>query len=214
MKTSKTWRTVKNILTILAIAALAVAVFFLARRVSRPFRHAGRQSEVGSVTVSALSSTGQLRVMSVYKEIIVGQTKTEQLLLGQVERKIYAIYPAQVNLGFDLSECGDDWLRVSGDTAYVKLPPVRILNEGGQFVDDARKRVPIQSGKWNWSEMDALRESANREMLFQCWRDGSFNEAAAQGRVVVENLMNTLGYRNVQIDISVPGPGSQSVNGR
>lgn len=210
----KIWRTVKTALYILVVAALAVALFFLVRRLSRPFLHSGRETGVGTITMSDLSPTRQLRVMSVYKEIIVGKTKTEQMLLGPVERKIYAIYPAQVNLGFDLTECGDDWLRVSGDTVYVKLPPVRILNDGGQYVDEARKRVPIQSGKWTWSEMNSLREMANKEMLFQCWRDGSFNDASAQGRAVVENLLKTLGYRNVVFDISVPAPGARDITGK
>lgn len=186
-----------SILKAVAVAAACVVAFFAVRALVRPFVHSGRETVTGAVTVGNIIPTGQLRVMSVYKEIIVGSTKTDNMLIGSVDRKIYAVYPAQLNLGYDFSRFGQDALRVSGDTAYVKLPPVQILNEGGQFVDEARMRVPIQTGKWTWREMEALREKANREMLYQCYRDGSMNEASLQGRAVIEKMLTTLGCKAV-----------------
>ena len=201
-------KTLKQIImAVFAAAALAAAGWWFFRSCVSPMKNGGRKTSFSAVTLSRLSPTRQLRVMSIYKEVVVGRTKTENTLLGPMERKIYAIYPAQLNIGYDLSEFGDDWIRASHDTVYVSLPPVKVLNEGGQFVDEARRRVPIESGTWTAGEMNELRTRANQEMLLQCAEDGCFSEATAQGRALIESLLHSLGYRNVVIDgVTVQAP--------
>ena len=201
-------KTLKQIIMIVfAAAALAAAGWMFFRSCVGPMRRGGRDTSFSSVTLSRLSPTRELRVMSVYKEIVVGRTKTENTILGPTERKIYIIYPARLNIGYDLSDFGEDWIRASHDTVYVSLPPVTILNEDGNYVDEARRRVPIESGSWSSGEMNELRARANQEMLLQCAEEGCFSEATAQGRALVESLLHTLGYRNVVISgNSIPSP--------
>ena len=86
---------------------------------------------------------------------------------------------------------------VVGDSTFVTLPPISILNEDGHYVDEARMRVPIQSGEWNYVEMNALRAKANNEMLVSSLAENCMQEAAVQGKAVVEKLLTTLGCRNI-----------------
>lgn len=180
-----------------AILAIGLAAYFAFRSCGRPFIRAGRETVFSSVTVSDITPTGQLKVMSVYKEIVVGSTRTDHTLFGPQHRKIYAIYPAQLNLGYDFSGVKYEVVSVVGDSTFVTLPPISILNEDGQYVDEARMRVPIQSGEWNYVEMNELRAKANNEMLISSFEGGCMQEASAQGHAVVERLLTALGCRNI-----------------
>ena len=180
-----------------AVLAIGVAAYFAFRSCGKPFLHAGRETVYSPVTVSDITPTGQLKVMSVYKEVVVGSTRTDYTLFGPVYRKIYAVYPAQLNLGYDFTGVKYEVVSVVGDSTFVTLPPISILNEDGQYVDETRMRVPIQSGEWNYVEMNALRAKANNEMLVSSLAENCMQEASVQGKAVVEKLLTTLGCRNI-----------------
>ena len=61
---------------LIAIILLCIAAIILFRKMQQhDFFRATRQVDAGSVTVSDLSPVQQLKVMSVYKEILVHKTK-------------------------------------------------------------------------------------------------------------------------------------------
>ncbi len=182
----------------LALVVLMLMVVVLFRARSKNFYHANRETEISTITVQDISAVSELKIMTIYKEILVGCRKQGDLM-GLTEYKIYAIYPAKLQLGFDLSRCKNDWLVQHGDSTFVTLPPIEILNKDNNYVDEANRRVPIQTGKWNGQEMNSLRDEANRRMINQCTNEGCWEQATKLGKEVIADLLETLGCRNVVV---------------
>lgn len=162
------------------------------------------RTEVGHVMLSDLVKTDKLTVVSMYKEVIVSQYKLEPgLIYGTNEYQIHSVYPGRLDVGFDLTRCADDWLTMRGDTAYVKLPPVEILNQGDWYLDEAKRQTPIEEGEWSNQDYAMLAARANALLKRTCELDGCYRMAESQGRSIIENLLKTMNARVVVTDIQL-----------
>lgn len=158
--------------------------------------------EVGHIQISDLSKTEKLKVLTMYKEVIVSQYKQERgRLFGTNNYQIHSIYPGRVDIGFDLSKCEDNWITMEGDTAIVNLPAVEILNKDNWLIDETKKRTPIETGKWSSTDYDKMARRANAMIKRNCELDNCYVLAEEQGFKVVSNLLNALGYDNIKINI-------------
>lgn len=193
---------IKRVAKLVVIILLCIFAIIMFRKIQRHnYFRADRQVDINTITISDISSVDQLKVMSIYKEILVSKEKPGPIM-GMPENKIYAIYPARLQLGFDLSKCDKDWITTRHDTTFVTLPPIEMLNANKNLVDEAAKKVPIQNGTWSGSEMNDLREMANQKMLNQCTNEGCFEEATEQGKMVVANLLMALGCKNIVVNVT------------
>jgi len=158
--------------------------------------------EVGHIQISDLSKTEKLKVLTMYKEVIVSQYKQEHgRFFGTNDYQIHSIFPGRVDIGFDLSKCTDDWITIDGDTAIVSLPAVEILNKDNWLIDEAKKQTPIEDGKWSAADYDKMALRANALIKRNCELDNCYSIAEEQGFKVISNLLKTFGYSNVKINI-------------
>ena len=185
-----------SVVTLLVLGAL-VGFLFWALKPSESMDY-----KVWPVTISELSKTEQLKVVSFHKEILVGQHRLRKGLFKDTEEKIYVVYPATINVGFDLSKCDNQSIvRLGEDSVLVTLPPVEILNKDGFSVDEASKHTAIENGVWEANDMNMLRKRAEAMMLRNCETDSCYRMAEQVGAKMVKAMINNLGYSHVEVKI-------------
>ena len=185
-----------SVVTLLVLGALAGFLFW-ALKPSESMDY-----KVWPITISELSKTEQLKVVSYHKEILVGQHRLRKGLFKDTEEKIYVVYPATINIGFDLSKCNNQSIvRLGEDTVRVTLPPVEILNKDGLSVDEASKHTALEDGVWDAKDMNMLRKRAEAMMLRNCESDSCYRMAEQLGAKMVKAMINNLGYSHVEIKI-------------
>ncbi len=136
---------------------------------------------------------------------MVNQYKSDPSLLSlfsNTDVRICTIYPACLDFGFDLTKCDENWIREEGDSIIVTLPPVEILNKDMESLDEANKRVPIESGEWTPEEKIDFRERAEAIMLRNCEKEQCYKMAEKQGQKTISKLFEAFGKKNVKVVIT------------
>ena len=195
---------IKIIIAIIIVVVIGIAGWMIYSGKFQ-FFNSKTKNTVGAVSISDISPTEKLKVLTVYKEICVNQVKDSQGLFSSITKskdQICAIYPARLDLGFDLSKCDTNWIQVVNDSTFVTLPPVEVLNKDNECIDETNMRVPIEKGEWSAKEKNALRVTANKMMLEQCRQEKCYELAEEQGLVVVKQFIETLGKENVRVQIN------------
>lgn len=159
--------------------------------------------KVWPITISELSKTEQLKVVSFHKEVLVGQHRLNKGLFKSAEDNIYVVYPATLNIGFDLSKCDSKSIvRLGEDSVIVTLPPVEVLNKDGLSVDEASKHTAIENGIWEAKDMNMLRKRAEAIMLRNCETDSCYKMAEQLGAKMVKTMVQNLGYSHVEVKVT------------
>lgn len=190
---------------IMALAFVAIGLYAFRSPLKEAYDYMfDRHAEIGHIMLSDIAKTDKLTVISMYKEAIVGQHRQEKgRLFGTNEYQIYAVYPGRIDVGFDLTRCAPDWLQMRGDTAFVKLPAVSILNSDGWYLDEAAHTTPIEDGVWTTAEYGMLAQRANALIKRNCELDNCYRRAETQGVKVVENLLHAMGIKHVMVDVQL-----------
>lgn len=182
-----------------AVLVVAVAVSLFWKTCVPSF---GEQTvTVGRIHITDISPTRKLKALSWYREIMVSHTKTDPGIFGYSEDRICAVYPARLDLGFDLTQCDSTWYEERGDSVWVTLPPVTILNKDRWLVSDAERRIPIEQGKWTADEKKDLSTRANALMIYKCEKNDCWVKAEEQGRRTVTDILTSLGKKNISVYI-------------
>ena len=185
-----------TIATVIVLAVIAVFVYFMLRPSN------DLDYKVWPITINQISKTEQLKVASFHKEILVSEHRISKGLFSNTEDKLYVIYPATLNLGFDLSKCDEQTFRRLGeDTVLVTLPPVEVLNKNGYTIDEAGKHTAIEKGTWSNETMGVLKSRAEAIMLRSCEYDSCYKKAEELGKVMVKALVKKLGFTTVIVEV-------------
>ena len=182
--------------TIVVLVAIAIFAYLMLRPKS------GLDYKVWPITINQISKTEQLKVVSFHKDILVSEHRLGKGMFSNTEDKIYVIYPATLNLGFDLSKCNEQTFRKQGeDTVLVTLPPVEVLNKKGYTIDEAGKHTAIEKGVWSNETMAGLKKRAEAVMLRSCEYDSCYRKAEELGKVMVASLVKKLGFSTVIVEV-------------
>lgn len=185
-----------SLVTILVLAAIAVFLFFMT------IRKGDIDHKVWPVTINQLSKTEKLKIITFHKEILVGEHRISKGLFSSNEDKIYVVYPATLNIGFDLSKCDEStFRRIGEDTVVVTLPPVEVLNKDGMVIDEAGKHTAIEKGVWGDDVMSNLGKRAQAIMMRSCEYDSCYKKAEQLGAIMVKTMIGNLGFSNVVVNV-------------
>jgi len=194
----------KRNIIITAVVLLICLLLYLAKEtVQQVYNHVfDDRTEIGHVMLSELAKTEKMTVLSLYKEVIVSQYREEQgLLYGTNLYHIHSVFPGRIDVGFDLTKCSEDWMLMREDTAYVKLPAVEILNQGGWYIDETARQTPIEEGQWNNEDYARLAHRANALVKRNSELDDCYRMAEDNGKRVVRNLLQAMGVKNIVVEI-------------
>ncbi|MBO4642220.1 MAG: DUF4230 domain-containing protein [Bacteroidaceae bacterium] len=114
--------------------------------------------------------------------------------------RLVRIYQGSLRLGIDFQDCQEHWATSKGDTAILRLPPIKLLDRN--FIDEARARSFYEHGEWDAQAKEDLYRRAQRRMIDRCLTPENIQRAEENARTQVEALFRTLGYKFVRVEIS------------
>ena len=112
--------------------------------------------------------------------------------------KLVRIYYGTLRLGINLKEAHEGWLAFEGDTLCAVLPPIRLLDNN--FIDEARTRSFIESGKWTHQDRKAMYERAARMMRQRCLTRANYQTARSNAKAQFEQMLRSMGYEKVKVE--------------
>ncbi len=141
--------------------------------------------------IRALRDIKQWETLSINCEELVDTFDTD----WKGNRQLVRIYTGTVRLGVDLTDAAPDWFTTHGDTAILKLPDIKLLDE--KFIDEARTRSFYERGNWDAHTRQQLYDRARRAMLRRSLTPDNLELAQQNANEQFTSLMKGLGYRTV-----------------
>ncbi len=195
-------RYIKWTFWLLATALVAYAGYILiglVRNIKNPIDLELTSEREISRTPAILRSVerlGQWEFLSIDDEVMVDTAESH---FFSPDDHLVRIYHGTLRLGIDFSQCERGWATVSGDTAVLRLPSIRLLDRN--FIDEGRTRSFYEQGNWDAQAREDMYERARSKMIRRAMKPENIKQAEENARHQVEALFRSLGYKVVKITI-------------
>lgn len=143
--------------------------------------------------ITALKDIGQWELLTISTEELIDTVATSWTGVRQLVR----IYTGTLRIGIDLRDATPGWATARGDTAWLRLPPVKLLDE--RFIDEARTRSFYERGRWDATTRQQLYERAREAMMRRCLTQENMDAARQNARQQFTSLLRGLGYTHINI---------------
>ena len=143
--------------------------------------------------IESIKDIGEWEFLAVSDEEIVDTVRHG--LFG--DDQLVRIYYGTLRLGIDLHKTGKNWIRTSGDSVVVTLPPIRLLDD--DFIDETRTRAFLESGKWSHQARAALYQKAKDIMMGRCLTEANIRSAEQNAVTQFHNIMQSMGFNHIKI---------------
>lgn len=151
--------------------------------------------DITPTQIESIKTIGQWEFLAVTDEELVDTVRKGLISDDELVR----IYYGTMRLGIDLAETKDGWIKASGDTVDVTLPPIKLLDE--EFIDEAKTRPFIQRGKWSDQDRAAMYNIANRKMKAKGLSPENLEAARTNAVTQFTALMRSMGFKNVKVRV-------------
>ena len=177
------------------IIALIVGAYFLLRNSDVSI---GNEATVklSPTTIEQMEAIGQWEFLAISDEEIADTVRKGIFSDDELVR----IYKGTLRLGIDMADARKDWIRQSGDTVTVVLPPVKLLDE--DFLDEAATKSFYETGKWSQQTRKQLAEQARRKMLKRCMTKANIETARQNAVAQFRQMISSMGFKHIDIKIS------------
>lgn len=189
------WRLLLVCATLIAVALAIRSLTHALRDMPSPVSLSIQSSDTIDLTpaqITSIRKIGRWEFLSLQMEEIVDTTHSRLLL---PDEELVRIYRGTIRLGVDMSKLPDNWFQARGDTAIVRLPPIRQLN--ARFIDEARTQTFYESGTWSGRDRERLYRRARQRMLRRLRTSDAYRQAERNGREQVASLMRSFGFQTV-----------------
>ena len=136
--------------------------------------------------VGRMRSIGQWEVLSISDEELIDTVRTGFFTDDDLVR----IYYGTLSIGIDLRDCSKDWISTEGDTIFVTLPEVKLLDQN--FIDEASSRSFFETGSWSNKDRKAMYERARQRMLSRCLTEENLNTARLNAREQIGRMLRPI----------------------
>lgn len=143
--------------------------------------------------IESIKDIGEWEFLAVSDEEIVDTVRHG--LFG--DDQLVRIYYGTLRLGIDLHKTDKNWIRTSGDSVVVTLPPIRLLDD--DFIDETRTRAFLESGKWSHQARAALYQKAKDIMMRRCLTESNIRSAEQNAFTQFHNIMLSMGFNHIKI---------------
>ena len=187
-------------LTVAAIAAIGIATWWLADKNKDNSISIGtnQQIDITPTQIQSIKNIGQWSFLTINDEEMIDTVRTGFFSDDQLVR----IYYGTLQLGIDMNDTSDEWITRSNDSIIILLPEVRLLDKN--FIDEARTRSFMESGKWTSADRHALYRRAQTAMIRRCVTPANLRSAEQQAATQFDELMRSMGFNNVIIRFEKP----------
>ena len=136
--------------------------------------------------VERIRSIGQWEFLSISDEELIDTVRTGFFTDDELVR----IYYGTLSIGIDLRDCSKDWISTEGDTIFVTLPEVKLLDQN--FIDEASSRSFFETGSWSNKDRKAMYERARQRMLSRCLTEENLNTARLNAREQIGRMLRPI----------------------
>lgn len=136
--------------------------------------------------VERMRSIGQWEFLSISDEELIDTVRTGFFTDDELVR----IYYGTLSIGIDLRDCSKDWISTKGDTIFVTLPEVKLLDQN--FIDEASSRSFFETGSWSNKDRKAMYERARQRMLSRCLTEENLNTARLNAREQIGRMLRPI----------------------
>lgn len=136
--------------------------------------------------VERMRSIGQWEFLSISDEELIDTVRTGFFTDDELVR----IYYGTLSIGIDLRDCSKDWISTEGDTIFVTLPEVKLLDQN--FIDEASSRSFFETGSWSNKDRKAMYERARQRMLTRCLTEENLNTARLNAREQIGRMLRPI----------------------
>lgn len=187
-------------LTAAAIAVIGIATWWLADKNKDNSISIGtnQQIDITPTQIQSIKNIGQWAFLTINDEEMIDTVRTGFFSDDQLVR----IYYGTLQLGIDMNDTSDEWITRSNDSIVILLPEVRLLDKN--FIDEARTRSFMESGKWTSADRHALYRRAQAAMIRRCVTTANLRSAEQQAATQFDELMRSMGFNNVIIRFEKP----------
>lgn len=184
----------KNALTLICVIVILVIVFMIVKTMKDTTDKLDELTKdtykLETLQVSELEELMQIGAINFQEDV-----KIEKIKEGVFyDDEILASYTCNINIGIDFKEAKDGWAQKKADSAFLKLPPIKILNTDGNVI--IRSSFPIRTGNWSNEELQQLGDSAST--IFISKAKEKFPEAQ---RELKEKLKDILSLKYKYVDV-------------
>lgn len=176
------------ILASLAIIAVVVCMvwFCNATKESTLSFSSNEEIDFTPTIVERMRSIGQWEFLSISDEELIDTVRTGFFTDDELVR----IYYGTLSIGIDLRDCSKDWISTEGDTIFVTLPEVKLLDQN--FIDEASSRSFFETGSWSNKDRKAMYERARQRMLSRCLTEENLNTARLNAREQIGRMLRPI----------------------
>lgn len=187
-------------LTVAAITVIGIATWWLADKNKDNSISIGtnQQIDITPTQIQSIKNIGQWSFLTINDEEMIDTVRTGFFSDDQLVR----IYYGTLQLGIDMNDTSDEWITRSNDSIVILLPEVRLLDKN--FIDEARTRSFMESGKWTSADRHALYRRAQAAMIRRCVTPANLRSAEQQAATQFDELMRAMGFNNVIIRFEKP----------
>lgn len=136
--------------------------------------------------VERMRSIGQWEFLSISDEELIDTVRTGFFTDDELVR----IYYGTLSIGIDLRDCSKDWISTEGDTIFITLPEVKLLDQN--FIDEASSRSFFETGSWSNKDRKAMYERARQRMLSRCLTEENLNTARLNAREQIGRMLRPI----------------------
>lgn len=140
-----------------------------------------------------IKDIGQWEFLSIEAEELVEANEMGILSHKQMAK----IYTGTLRIGLDFRQLTSDWYSSKGDTAYLHLPRLRLLDT--HFIDETRTKDFYTKGSWTAEDREALYKQAQRKMIGRVLTPDNFYRARKNATKSIAQLFSTLGFKQIYI---------------
>jgi hypothetical protein len=182
--------------TLLWIVLIVVlVVFYYKSRGNDVTVEVDQKIDVTPNQITALRDIGQWEFLSVSDEEMVDTTRRGLISNDQLIR----IYYGTLRLGIDTRKARQDWITTQGDSVFVVLPPVELLDKN--FIDEARTQSFFESGKWSDADRARLYKRAYANMRRRCLTRENVTSAEDNALRQFTQMMRNMGFTHVEVKV-------------
>lgn len=152
-----------------------------------------QQIDITPERILSIKEIGEWEFLSISDEQLIDTVRKGFFSDDQLVR----IYYGTLRLGVNMHLVEPGWVKVRHDSITLTLPAIGLLDN--DFIDEARTRSFIETGKWSAADREALYKQAYRQMKRQCLTPHNIQAAEENAQEQLKRIVGAMGYTHVEI---------------
>lgn len=198
---------VKALIFLFLCATLAVGAFFVCIKmkiISNPFEVKESYILETPAVVREIKSIAELYSVCYYDQLIADSTRKEIHAKDAVfnffgrksttDYRLILMASGKVFAGFDLSKLDFSDIHTRGDSIYISLPAVRIIDI---VMNPSDVVTFVEEGQWSAGDVKAVKNKALASFRKRALQKGILADAEKKGKGSIEMFFRSLGFKQV-----------------